>query len=320
MKINHLIAFSIFFCSFHLSAQVVKDSSFTEQNICWKGKTANAKMTGEWVGQDCKSNKILVVGNYKDGKKIGEEKHFNTLGQKIVIYQYKNGLLDGQTVYFYGNDTLGCVNYTNGIINGEWRICDTTGRTMRFVVWEMGKIKDAFPQIDEFTQNEPPRNYRQYAALTSQIINTEHDEIISQDLIVKSPESEIEANNPIEDTLTITDNMPEFPGGQNALTTYLVNNIKYPDSARKKGKQGIVYVQFVVSKTGVISNVKVLKGVAGGSELNDEAVRVVKQMPAWKPGTKDGKPIAVKMILPIRFMLSGQVPKEKQRNNKKRTD
>ena len=94
---------------------------------------------------------------------------------------------------------------------------------------------------------------------------------------------------------------PEYPGGFQALTKFISDNLKYPEDARKNGVQGKVLIEFVVKKDGSIGKVKVIQGV--GSECDKEAVRVVKLMPKWQPGTKDGKPVKVKMTIPINYKL-----------------
>jgi TonB family protein len=104
----------------------------------------------------------------------------------------------------------------------------------------------------------------------------------------------------------IVDEMPEFPGGVEALMDYVSRNVKYPESAKENNLQGRVLVKFVIEKDGSVSNVEVGRG--WGNELDDEAVRVVKAMPKWKPGKQDGQPVRVSFMLPINFKLSDGTP------------
>jgi TonB family protein len=99
----------------------------------------------------------------------------------------------------------------------------------------------------------------------------------------------------------IVEQMPEFPGGVAEMMTYLSGNIKYPEEAKDKGISGRVFISFVVEKDGSVNQVKVMKGIGGGCD--DEAVRVVKAMPKWKPGLQKGKPVRVSYMLPIAFKL-----------------
>jgi periplasmic protein TonB len=104
-----------------------------------------------------------------------------------------------------------------------------------------------------------------------------------------------------EQIFTIVEEMPSFPGGEAELFKYLGKNIKYPQMATDAGISGVVYVTFVVDKDGKIRDVKVLRGIGGGCD--EEAVRVVKSMPTWKPGKQRGKAVTVQYNLPIRFTL-----------------
>lgn len=104
-----------------------------------------------------------------------------------------------------------------------------------------------------------------------------------------------------EEVFTEVEQMPEYPGGQEAMAGFLSGNIKYPAEAKDKGIQGTVYVAFVVAADGNVTDIKIEKGVGYGCD--EEALRVVKQMPKWKPGVQKGQPVAVSFVLPIKFAL-----------------
>lgn len=99
----------------------------------------------------------------------------------------------------------------------------------------------------------------------------------------------------------IVEDMPEFPGGELALRKWIGNNIKYPVIAAENGIQGKVYVTFVVDKDGSISNARIARGV--DPSLDQEALRVVNNLPKWKPGKQRGKPVRVSYTVPINFQL-----------------
>ena len=99
----------------------------------------------------------------------------------------------------------------------------------------------------------------------------------------------------------IVEQMPAFPGGEEKLLEFLSKNIEYPEEARKAEIQGRVFVGFVVEKDGSVGDVKVLRGIGGGCD--EEAVRVVKSMPKWKPGMHKGEPVRVSYQIPIHFKL-----------------
>ena len=97
------------------------------------------------------------------------------------------------------------------------------------------------------------------------------------------------------------DEMPSFPGGLNGLMTFLSQNMVYPVTAQENGVQGRVIVSFVVETDGSITDVKVARSV--DPFLDREAMRIVKAMPKWTPGKKDGKPVRVKYTVPVVFRL-----------------
>ena len=97
------------------------------------------------------------------------------------------------------------------------------------------------------------------------------------------------------------DKEAQFPGGQEAMRDFLMTNIQYPAKALKKKNQGTVYLRFVISEHGTVSNVKVQRGIENCPECDAEALRVVKMMPKWTPAELNGKPINVWYNLPIKF-------------------
>ena len=99
----------------------------------------------------------------------------------------------------------------------------------------------------------------------------------------------------------VVDRQPEFPGGMEAMVSFLKENIRYPEQAKNDGVQGRVMVQFVVKADGSLSDVQVRRGIS--AECDAEALRVVKAMPNWTPGTLNGKAVPVTFVLPIQFTL-----------------
>ncbi len=102
----------------------------------------------------------------------------------------------------------------------------------------------------------------------------------------------------------IAEDQPEFIGGDAARNKYFEKNIKYPETARLNGIVGIVYVSFIVNPDGSISSVGLLKGI--GSGCDEEALRLIKNMPKWKPGIQSGKKVRVKINIPVYFKIHGQ--------------
>jgi protein TonB len=100
---------------------------------------------------------------------------------------------------------------------------------------------------------------------------------------------------------SVVEQMPEFPGGDSALYKYLSDNLVYPDSARVNGVSGKVFVHFIIDEKGKVVDAKVIKGIGWGCD--EEALRLVRKMPDWKPGKQNGRPVQVRFTLPIRFQL-----------------
>ncbi len=103
----------------------------------------------------------------------------------------------------------------------------------------------------------------------------------------------------------VVDQMPAFPGGGSALMNFLSQNIRYPAVAEENGIQGRVIVTFVVNSDGSISDTKLAKSV--DPSLDKEALRLVKSMPRWIPGRKNGTPVRVKYTIPVTFRIPGLV-------------
>ena len=113
----------------------------------------------------------------------------------------------------------------------------------------------------------------------------------------RQPDAEEEANA----VFMNVQEMPSFPGGDAARKKYLARNLRYPNQAAEDGIQGTVYVSFVVKTNGSLSDIKIIKGIGGGCD--QEALRVVKRMPAWNPGYQNGRKVAVLFNMPVYFRL-----------------
>ncbi|MFM2292231.1 MAG: hypothetical protein RIS29_2044 [Bacteroidota bacterium] len=119
--------------------------------------------------------------------------------------------------------------------------------------------------------------------------------------IVESPDS----------IMSVVEKMPQFPGGEAAMMKFFATNIKYPGYAQEHGIQGTVFVRFVVSKTGDVSKIEVMRSV--DKTCDNEAVRVVGLFPKWTPGQQNGKNVSVYYTLPVKFKItsSGESPAQK---------
>lgn len=106
---------------------------------------------------------------------------------------------------------------------------------------------------------------------------------------------------PDEVPVNFAEQMPEFPGGMQSLLSFIAKTVRYPKLAQEVGTQGRVFVRFVVNTDGTIADAQVVRSV--DKLLDAEALRVVRNMPKWRPGLQNGKPVRVNFTIPINFVL-----------------
>ncbi|MCK5370208.1 MAG: energy transducer TonB [Cyclobacteriaceae bacterium] len=99
----------------------------------------------------------------------------------------------------------------------------------------------------------------------------------------------------------IVESMPSFEGGISEFYKFVGKNLKYPAQARRMGIEGKVFVHFVVDKDGSLSDIKVVRGIGAGCDA--EVLRIIRKSPKWNPGKQRGRPVRVRMMLPITFKL-----------------
>ena len=114
----------------------------------------------------------------------------------------------------------------------------------------------------------------------------------SKQLIGKSDKDQI---------YTVVEKMPQYPGGENELLSYIGHNLKYPIEAQQKGIQGKIIIKFIVNKSGKVENAQIIRGL--DPACDNEGLRVVKSFPVWIPGEQNGKKVSVYYVLPITFKL-----------------
>jgi len=106
---------------------------------------------------------------------------------------------------------------------------------------------------------------------------------------------------PADEVYNYVEIFPEFPGGEAEMQRFIARNIVYPQVALESGIEGVVVVQFVVDSKGIIRNPVVVRDIGGG--CGEEALKVIRKMPTWKPGEQNGRPVSVRYTLPVRFRL-----------------
>ena len=176
-------------------------------------------------------------------------------------------------------------------------------------------IDDVPMELVPVTQQKPPappKAHKPAVILTISIvdndtpvdditIDAEADPLDTVEVYIPMPVAKEEENTVEEEIFRVVESMPVFPGGEAALYKYLAENTRYPEMARSAGISGTVYVSFVVEKDGYIADVQLLRGIGGGCD--EEAIRVVKNMPHWTPGKQRNIPVRVLFSLGIKFTL-----------------
>lgn len=179
------------------------------------------------------------------------------------------------------------------------------------------QVEDIPEEIIPITEQKPPEPPRVQPPQVVSTINIVENEMDVDDNIVIDaeadqateipeyippvPEQKEEESVEAGEIFYVVESMPEFPGGEAKIYEYLANTLQYPTQAREAGIQGRVFLTFVVEKDGLITDVRVLRGIGGGCD--EEAVRVVENMPKWTPGKQRGIPVRVQFNLPIKFTL-----------------
>ncbi|MBS1530132.1 MAG: energy transducer TonB [Bacteroidetes bacterium] len=113
-----------------------------------------------------------------------------------------------------------------------------------------------------------------------------------------------EPTDSVQSQKSLKDAEPEYPGGVGAFYRYIQDSLRYPEKARRKNIQGKVFLSFVIEKDGSLVDIKVLKGVT--SDIDAEAIRLIKECPKWKSGMQNGKPVRVQYSMPINFALQAK--------------
>lgn len=176
---------------------------------------------------------------------------------------------------------------------------------------KVNTVKFLPPEVkpdEEVPEETPPPAVEELKEAVAAEVTQEGDpnaeEVIAAPEATAAPtkaEIVVEAAPKEETIFTVVEQQPEFTGGMAALSQYLQKNLRYPAAAQRANVAGRVFVSFVVNTDGSIQDVSVLKGLGFGTD--EEAQRVVKSMPKWRPGKQSGRAVRVKFNLPINFTL-----------------
>jgi TonB family protein len=224
----------------------------------------------EKVKTQSKSVYTEIIDCASDDNNRCAERIFLSDNMKLISVRrysdYKRAELDGRCQYFFPNGNLGLeTNYQKGLQKGKEKSFFENGQLKRLLIWDADTIVSG----TFFNADGTP--------------NTNVTQSDLYDFINQVP--------------------PAFPGGEQQLLKFLFTNIIYPEKAKENNWQGVVVMRFVIQKNGVVTDVEVIKSVQ--KVLDNEAMRVIKAMPRWKPGSVNGRPVRVRFTLPITFILEG---------------
>ena len=179
----------------------------------------------------------------------------------------------------------------------EQKVVEKVKSSVKFTAPEIKKDDEVKPEDELKSQDDLSKTNTAIGSFDVKGNDEAEGEVLkAKEVVVDEKPKEVETK-----VFDVVEQMPQFPGGPNALFEYLSKNIKYPVVAEENGIQGRVIVTFVVERDGSITDVKVAKSV--DPSLDKEAQRVVKSMPHWIPGKQNGSAVRVKYTVPVTIKL-----------------
>jgi TonB family protein len=219
----------------------------------------------------------MLIGNYEKGEVIGDETEYYPNGKLYNIRSYK---YDGKVFLKQYNDSTGNALAENG--KGKWKVFSDNFK----IVSDEGEVNNGVQDGVWIGRiNDSVDNKYVY----------DNGKLISNSMIYKFKHT---YNGRVYSSVDV---VPEFQGGIEAFGQFIAHNVHYPAVARENNTQGRIIVSFIVEKDGRLTDVKIASGIGDGCD--EEAIRVMKLSPPWKPGMVDGKPVRVAYSVPISFTL-----------------
>jgi TonB family protein len=237
-----------------------------------KRKTMDLTLQGSQISFFPNGHRMSIC-NYDNGELVGDAMEYYPNGKLYNIKTYKK---EGSIFLKQCNDSTGIVLAENG--NGKW---------IKF-------FNESFNKANIEGQIKNGLEEGSWHGWLTDSLSCVY--IYEKGKIVSS-----NSDQPRHETFTSVNVVPEFPGGIEGFFDFVNHNLKYPSLARRNGIQGRVIVNFVVEGDGTLSSIKVAKGIGDGCD--EEAIRIIKLSPPWKPGSQNGKPVRVLYTVPIGFSL-----------------
>lgn len=277
-------------------------SMYPNNQVKVEGVLENGLQTGKWV-KYYENGKEWVVENYKNGKLDGKAVEYFDDGRLMAERNYKNGLKEGNWKQYF-NKLLFEGNYQNDKREGLWKFYDVNGnpkangsykndlRDGKWIYYQNNRIESEGDFSEDFENGE----WKIYDTIGN---------VIAKGTFNKGKEvpgtwSYFLGNEKIAldtNVSLVVEVMPQFRDGVESMKLFIKNNALYPPSVTQNKTAGKVFISFIVEPNGTLSNITILKGVS--SEVDNEILRVFSIMPRWIPGIQGGKPVRVKLNMPI---------------------
>ncbi len=234
-----------------------------------EGEYTNNEAVGYWVLY-YENGEVASKGNYLKDEKSGAWETYHQNGNLASKGTYINGIRKGLFIDYHENGNKAKeTNFEKGKEHGFQAIFDEEGNQVDLVEYVNG--------------------IKRGGGKTTAKSTTEKSGYVE---VYDFGEEEI---------YKVVEEMPEFLGGDKAMLEFMYSEIQYPAIAKKNGIEGLVVVDFVITPNGNITNASIKRDIGGG--CGEEAIRIVKEMPKWKPGKQRGKRVSVQFNLPVRFKL-----------------
>jgi TonB family protein len=253
-----------------------------------------------------RNGKLMLIGGttsyslnmFLNIKFQGPYMAFYPNGNKMTIRNFENGVTVGGVIEYYPNGNVYTVkNYTPDNHVYLKQCNDSTGKVLtengkgKWVIFnqDFDKVDSSGQVVDGLMDGEwraPLNDEASFVRLYKQ------GKLLTSGTVDKSGKI----------TYSLVQVMPQFPGGLDALGRFLGRNIRYPQNAMINGIQGRVIISFVVQGDGTLGGLRVARGIGGGCD--EEALRVIKLSPRWKPGLINGYAVPVAFSVPISFTIS----------------
>lgn len=310
---------------------------FPNGKIQISGQFKSDEKDGDWIENHEDNVGIKISGSYKKGVKKGEWKYYGLNEVVLALIDYKEGSIKSEKYldakgrkvkskdanrdpFFKSMESNSLSDQLNLNLELKNDVVVPGNAVISMNIAEDGTILKVYcaesinPKIDsalvvafrKLKKFKPGKKYNskvKYYCDFELKLNANNTLELKGEHYISSAYSDIDFENYSYDDaiFTIVESMPEYPGGIKNLFVFLGENVKYPQSAKANGISGKVYVNFTVRRTGLISNIKIIRGVH--KILDFEALRVVNELPKWTPGYQRGHPVSVSYNLPINFVL-----------------